>query len=534
MSIIFSAGCFSSGKSATENQRKRKKCQCTNTISDWQQRDMGKQPAFGGSISMRIESEPGTLLSMYTAHPAVAQIIDHDVLEALVNLDSKTGNPIPELATYWETDLKQTSYTFYLAESARWHDGQPFTADDVVFTFKHMLDPAGGALGRARFEDVANVEVLTRYSVLFELDNPRSDFLADVSRVMILPEHLLKNTTIVSNEFVRAPVGTGPFVFSDWQPGQHIEITRSSDWRGQPPYLDRITYTIIPERRVALELFASGNLDIVTNARDATHPNAVTVDFPEDQLNTWVFNTRTPYFSDAKTRRAVSRLIDRNAIACAIMNCLARPASSPWPEIAQPQETLSFSPKDARMLLQEAGWRDSDRNGILDRGGMPFRFNLLLPDTDLAGTRAVALIMHDLRKAGIDARPTTVSWAVYTDRLRKQRFDASIVAISTAPPFNAAELFHSDGIGSGRNFGDFRDRRIDSMFDRLTLEQAPEARRRIRQKLAERLVLLQPMVFIFFGYQRSLVRHNIFGVETSVSGIEERFLWLASDGGTTP
>ena len=529
--LIFSAGCFSNGEDAELKLRSRKECKCAPMdVTAWQKRDTDRTGHTGGEINIGIESEPGLLLSMYSAHPAVSRIIDHDVLEALVDLDSHTGEPVPELASRWESDAQQRTYTFQLVNNGRWHDGQPFTADDVVYTFEQLLDPAGGALNRSRFEDIAGVEALNRYQIRFQLDYPRPNFLADISRVMILPEHLLRNTTVATNPFARAPVGTGPFVFHEWTSGHHIVIEKNAHWRGKAPYLDRITYRTVPERRVAEELFSTGRLDIVSDVMDTSRKDAIILNTPQDQLNAWVFNVHTPYFSDAETRRAISMLFDRDAIACSIMNCLAKPVYSPWPEIKTDTDILRFSPTRARQLLNAAGWRDENRDGILERQGIPFSFSLLLPDTDAAGTRAVAVILHDLRRIGIQVNTTVVSWAVYTDRLRRHRFDASILAVSTAPPFDAAELFHSDGIESGRNFGGFRDRKTDMLFDRLKVEQDINARDALQHRISERLVLLQPMIFTLHPYRRILVQNRIHGVHIGSSGIVERELWTEAEG----
>ncbi|MBN2717709.1 MAG: hypothetical protein JXX14_17800, partial [Deltaproteobacteria bacterium] len=255
----------------------------------------------------------------------------------------------------------------------------------------------------------------------------------------------------------------------------------------------------------------------------------VIIDYPEYQLNAWVFGTHTPFFSDALTRRAISRLIDRQAIACSIMNCLAEPVYSPWPDMNDDTLALQFSPKDARALLKAAGWRDSDRDGVLDRQGVPFRFSLLLPDTDVASNRAVSVIVHDLRKAGIEANTTIVSWAVYTDRLRSHRFDASILSVSIERPFDASELFHSDGIDSGRNFGGFRDRQIDHLFHRLATEPSFRERESLQKRISQRLVLLQPMAFTVYPYRRMLVQPHIHGIQIGSTGISERKLWLDMD-----
>lgn len=532
--FVFLGGCFTSGPKEQSRRKTPTACKCTpSTFLDTTSQDNVKKIKQGGEISIRIKSEPGLLLSMFSAHPAVSQIIDHNVLEALVSMDTKTGEPIAELSHFWENNNTFTSYTFHLVETAKWHDGVPFTAKDVAYTFTQLLDPAGGAIARSRFEDVAQVQAVDDYTVSFELDSPRPNFVVDVSRIVILPEHIFKNTTLVSNEVSRAPIGTGPYVFSSWNTGNFIEIKRNLEWREAPVALEKLTFKIVPERQVALGLFEGGALDIVTDVQSVVADAAQAIDYPLDQLDGWVFDSTGVFFKDARVRRAISKLIDRDAIACSIMNCLARPIYTPWPNVTDEEKKYSnqFSAKAARALLAQAGWKDRDGDGVLDKNGVPFSFSLLLPDTGDVQKRAVTVIAHDLHKAGIVANLTVVSWAVYTDRLRKHRFDAAVISVSTAPPFDAKGLFHSEGIRTGRNFGEFWDRKIDTLFDALQLEQAPARQQLLKEKISQRLDLLQPVAFTFHPFKRVLIRKNIRGIRIGQDGILARWLWLSDTDG---
>ncbi len=529
------AGCFTTGSSPLSgDEPSRAASTCLGMNSRPPTEDAGEVSVKkGGTIAIRIESEPGTLLSMYSLNPVVRHIADHDVLEALVSVDSLTGHVVPQLAKRWEVDSKEGIYTFHLTPDARWHDGNPVVSRDVGFTFERLLDPVGGAVLRGDYLDIKKVETPDDLTVTIQLDRLRPGFLESLSRLPILPSHVFKNEIVPSHAIARAPIGSGPFKFGSWKTGNFIEIVRNPDWRGEPPALDRIIYRVVPDNRVAIGLFRGGDLDIVTNA-GYVDPEKIeggwVMTYPLSRFEAWVYNVSSPVFSDSLTRRAVGSLIDRKTIRRSVFRCLSEIVDSPWPhtEIRDVDDisSVAYDPSGARAMLASAGWADDDGDGVLERGGVALEFTLLLTDTGRDTRRAVMVIQQDLARAGIDMRIMTVSPGGYSERLRKHRFDATVVTISNRQPFDPTPLFHSSGISTGTNMGLFSDGEIDTLLESIAAQRDPDERRALKRKFDARLALEQPVTFTFRPVRLAIVRDGITGVGIRDEWIDEGALAL--------
>ena len=534
MSIVtaaaFVAGCFTVGGSPSSGDEPAKASSaCLEVNSRPPMVDAGEAYVKkGGTIAIRIESEPGTLLSMYSLNPVVRHIVDHDVFEALVSMDSLTGQVVPELANSWDVDSKEGIYTFHLTPTARWHDGKPVVSRDVKFTFERLLDPVGGAVLRGDYLDIKRVETPDDLTVTIHLDRLRPGFLESLSRLSILPSHVFKNEIVPSHAAARAPVGSGPFKFGSWKTGNFIEIVKNPDWRNEPPALDRIIYRVVPDNRVAIGLFRGGDLDIVTNA-GYVDPEKIEggwiLTYPLSRFEAWVYNVSTPVFSDRLTRRAVGSLIDRKTIRWSVFRCLSEIVDSSWPhtEIGDDDQISSvpYDPAGARAMLASAGWADGDGDGVLERDGVALEFTLLLTDTGRDTRRAVMVIQQDLTRAGIDMRILTVSPGGYSERLREHRFDATVVTNSNRRPFDPTPMFHSSGISTGTNMGLFSDGEIDTLLESIAAQRDPKLRRALKRKFDARLALEQPVTFTFRPVRLVIVRDGITGVGIRDEWIDE-------------
>ncbi|MBW2276112.1 MAG: hypothetical protein JRF63_01390 [Deltaproteobacteria bacterium] len=529
------AACFTSGAGDPVSGGE---CRCPDSILTLDEAGSSAvTPRAGGTIAIRIPSEPGTLLSMLTTDPVVAQIADHDLLEALVAADPATGEPSPELAESWTEDEATGRYIFYLDQAATWHDGARVTSADVEFTFERLLDPAGGAVMRKAFLDVDTVIALDDHTVQITLDRGRHDFVASLTALPILPAHAFGNDLIAGHPVARAPIGSGPFRFSIWRRGRAIELERNPTWRGEAPKVERLIYHVVPDQRVAVDLFRGGVLDIVPDSESGEMPRVEggrVIAYPLPRFEAWVYNLREPIFSDQRVRKAIGQLIDRAAIRCSILDCLAEPIEHPFP--ADQGQTISlepqeFDPASARMLLEQAGWTDSDGDGVRDRNGDRLSFTVLLPDAGRAQRRSATMVQHDMARSGVEMRLRSISWSEYTGRLRDHRFEVSVITFPNAPPFDPRPIFHSTAAADGRNFGSFVDPRTDEILDGLAAAHTKAARQELAAGLAARLREVYPVTFTFRPYRSVLLRDSIRGVRIRGAWIDERSLWLAEPSG---
>ncbi len=536
LTVFVVTACLSTGKDAGCGRPwSASPCRCDDSLADGSAGSFQQDavPQNGGTLRIRIAKEPSTLLSMLDSEDVIRFIIDHDVLEALVRV-SRYGDKIePELATSWSLSEDRILYTFHLSPEAKWHDGQPVTSSDVQFTFSRLLDPDGQAVLQEEFAEVGEVTLVDEHTVTLKLDRPRPDFLFTLSMLPILPSHVFGRTPLAGHPAARAPIGSGPFRFVRWNPGQSIEIERNPEWRGEPPHLERIEYRIVTNNRIAFDLFRRGDIDIVPGLPGTAvgvEKGSRLISYPLPQFEAWIYNTAKPIFSRPATRLAVGLLIDRNAIRCSILSCRADLVESPWP-LESPASSstppLSFDTMRAAKLLEKDGWVDRNGDGVRERGGVDFSFSLLLPDTGRTLQRAAAVVQTDLARAGIAMRVVSVGPATYLSRLNARRFDASVVTVPTGNMFDPWSLFHSRAVGSGDNFGAFSDTESDELLDGLRNSESPVRRLELMRKLGLRLRAEQPVTFTFRPHGAALVRDTVRGVTIRTDWFDERLLWTA-------
>jgi peptide/nickel transport system substrate-binding protein len=529
------SACFSTGETVGCGEPWRvSACTCgENGPAFSRSEDEPADPLYAdGVLAIRIDHEPGTLLSILDPDPVVKQIADHDILETLVRTSPDGRDIEPELAVSWIEDPTDSLFSFALNPEARWHDGKKVTAADVKFTFEKLLDPAEEASLRQEFLDVASVDVADELTVEVRLDHPRPNFLLALSNLTILPAHVFGRTPLIQHEAARAPVGSGPFAFSRWLPDQFIEIKRNPDWRGIPPGTAKILYKIVPDTRVAFDLFKRGDLDIVPDPPAMQTLAALDwrlVAYPLPRVEAWAYNVERPVFSRTAARRAVGSLIDTAAIRCSILGCRADAVDSSMPFVESTNmeggSDIRFDPQKAVEILKQDGWVDVDENGIRERNGVELSFDLLLPDMSPDLKRTAVVVQNDLAQAGVQMRLAMVSWGVYLEQLKNGRFDAAMIAVSTSAPFSPLSLFHSRAIGEGLNYGRFSDSEVDALFNGLQGAEDGLARRGIEERLKKRLEFLHPFTFTFKPHGTALVYNHVRGVRIRDGWFDERYLW---------
>ena len=186
---------------------------------------------------------------------------------------------VPGLAESWDFDEETCTYTFHLAENVKWHDGEPFTAEDVKFTIEAIMDPENGSENAPNYEDVQEITVVDDHTVSFKLDAPNVAFL-DYMTMAVLPKHLLEGEDMQTSDFFRHPVGTGPYKLESWEEGQAITLVKNEDYFKGEPNIDTVVFKIVPDDNAKALQLKSGELDLAL----LTPKDAAT--FTEDEAYT--------------------------------------------------------------------------------------------------------------------------------------------------------------------------------------------------------------------------------------------------------
>ena len=331
-----------------------------------------------------------TSLNPVIATDGQSYIAEWPIFDSLVELDEKLGVK-PLLAESWEVSRDGLTYTFKLKKGVKWHDGKPFTARDVAFTFYSVLDPKVTTPHRGYFdalvgfpeltnkdnpkkpEELAQkpIEVIDDYTIRFRLRYPYGAFLAVLvnPRAGIIPEHLLKGVDLNTAEYNRKPIGTGPFKFVEWKRGERIVLEANPDYHAGRPALDRLIYRVIPDTVVLLQELRAGGVDFIERppltevGRLKQTPGLKVLTADNTSYTYFGFRQDLAPFDDLRVRRAFYHAIDIPAIVREVLQGYGADL-----ERAVPAGQLGVRPVGQALRLRSEPRQGASRRGRLEAG----------------------------------------------------------------------------------------------------------------------------------------------------------------------
>ena len=395
----------------------------------------------GGTFVAAISSDPGQLNPAITTSGGV-HAASELMFNGLVELDDN-GKPKPELAESWS--VKSGDYTFKLRKGVTWHDGQPFTSDDVKYTFEEVLTKLHSRTRASVGDAIYRIETPDPLTVIFRFYKPYSPFLQQlgVTEAPILPAHIYRGTDPVTNPANLKPIGTGPFRFESYRPGAEVRLVANKNYfKVGLPYLDGVVLRVIPDasnQTIALE---AGEVDFIYGVNGPDLPRIrnnkslatlETLNNPggSNCIMTMSFNLDKPIFADQRLRQAVLQSLDRKQFLDRILFGQGKVATAPIASgitfaYAKDLPLPPFDRSAAAKLLDEAGWKRSGSGtrvadnvkGIADGTSLKFRF-LSFPTFSQYGQ----LLKSQLGEVGIDVQLDTLEPAAFSDRV----FDGSLL-----------------------------------------------------------------------------------------------------------
>jgi len=483
----------------------------------------------------------GGLADVVTLNPVLADdptslAVIELLFDRLLAVDPQTGSIVPGLASSWRASADGLTITFTLRDDVLWHDGQPFSAADVEFTFKAIVNPAVGNPRQADFSLVEEFKAVDQTTFVVTLADADCSILYDLGSVSIVPRHILGNDNLQTSPFNASPVGTGPFMFGEWVVGDHITLLRNPRYWGKAPHLDAWTYKVVADEEALLAGLEAGQLDVIplpledlASVEAAGHFQIHR--YPANEYYFIGYNTDHPILGDVRVRRALSQAVDRQRLVDRILGGQGQlldtgllPAH--W---AYPQELTGypfdfaqdrpFDPVRAGQLLAEAGWVDSDGDGIRDRDGKPLRLRLSTNGGN-AVREAIAILAQQYYLAiGVAAEVELMEWGNFLEDTFTHKFDMVVFSWPLALDPDEWELWHSSesALDSGFNFVSYHNSRADELLlQGLRVPRCEEARRAaIYGEIATVLAQDQPYAFLFAPYNLIAVNERVGGVAPS-------------------
>ncbi|MEB0208504.1 ABC transporter substrate-binding protein [Pseudomonas sp. CCC3.1] len=440
-------------------------------------------PVRGGTLKLHIAIEPPILVNLtHTAGAAV--YITGKVTEGLLNYDMDL-KPLPQLATAWTVSEDGLAYTFSLRQDVKWHDGQDFSADDVVFSLNTLKN--SNPRGRATFANVASITAINPHLVQLTLSKPAPYLLTALAACEspIVAKHVYGEARPETHPNASAPIGTGPFVFKEWVRGSHVILERNPNyWDAPKPYLDRIIVRFIADSAATVAALEAGEIDISTGGvplsdieRIKINPRLSIEDRSEPYINgiTRVeFNLDNPYLKQHAVRVAIAHAINLEFIRKTIFLGYGQPLYGPIsPDMknfyAHDLPRYAFDVAKANQLLDDAG---------LARDAQGVRFKLTLDPLPGPETyrRTADYIKQALAKIGIQVTLRSQDFATYVKRVYTDRdFDFTLNGMSNLfdPTVGVQRLYWSKNFQPGVPFSNgahYNNPQVDQLLEAAAVE----------------------------------------------------------------
>ena len=438
--------------------------------------------ACGGNAEQYIDKNPSALVYASGDYTRINPALDEHGEINLLLFDGLTAHDgenqvVPSLAESWDFDPDACAYTFHLREGVRWHDGQPFIAEDVKFTIEAIMNPENESENAPDFEDVLEIAVPDDRTAVFYLAAPNAAFL-DYMTMPVLPKHLLEGEDFQTSGFFRNPVGTGPYKLERWEEGQAITLIRNDDYFKGPAQIPSIVFKIVPDDNAKALQMQSGELDLALLApKDAERfQNREGFSIYQMQTSDYrgiLFNFQHSFWQKNRDLiPAVCCALDRQAILDAVALGHGITAYGPLQRNIynySDVERYDYNPQRAEQILLDAGCV-KDTDGFFYRDGEKIGFVISVGAGDQVRLDMVQAAAQQLRETGIDCSvdiPAVVDWAGQMAYL-----------IGWGSPFDADDhTYKVFGTGKGANYSGYSNPLVDQYLAQARETDDPALRK---------------------------------------------------------
>lgn len=485
------------------------------------------QPRYGGTFMVRHRGNPISF-NGFLNYWSTSRDLHQHVYNRLLTLD-EDRNLMPDLAQSWEVLDGGKKFVFHLYENVTWHDGYPFTSEDVVWHWETLADPDVLTYVKSKLATMERVYADGPYTVIFEFSEPTQTVLFTYfqSDTYIHPKHIFDGTDFETNPANFAPIGTGPFKVVDFVPESYCIFEANEDYFKGRPYLDRMIYKIIPDETSGLMAFEAGEVDYTAAPNDEI-PRLENIDeyelfwSPSTTSHRLTFNFREeciekyPWVENKNVRQAIAHAINRDLIIDRVHKGLATPCYTSIAEGAgiyhnpNVAESLAYDPELAEQMMDDAGYtRGSD--------GVRFSFEFITYDRWYA-VQASELIKEMLKEVGIEVTLRPVEYTTYVALYEigeegLQDYPMTYNHMGTWPPEEIGSWMGSRPAGQ-MNQGFWSNEEVDALLAQGYAEFDPEARKDIYWEIQEIVADEIPFIYILTTEGASVYRDTFTNMES--------------------
>ena len=487
----------------------------------------------GGTLRMIVQPEPPILVPALNQQ-APTQFVAGKIYESLLTY-SFDLKPQPGLAKSWEMSPDGLSYTFHLNEGVTWHDGKPFSADDVVFSLADMLPKtharARVILGRV----VDSVEKVDDLTVTIKLKEPFPAFMLmfEPGFAPMMPKHVYEGTDYMKNPANQKPIGTGPFMFKEWKRGEYIKLERNPNyWKAGKPYLDELLFNVIPDSASRAVAFEQGSVDVlrggdidnvdVKRVREMPNVSYSTQGWEMFSPQTYlIFNMRKPPFDNVKVRQAVMAALNRKIIVNNIFFGLGKVSTGPLVSTEMfydpKMPEFKFDIKAARALIKESGINPGDYT--IRQLGFPYG-----PTWE----RLDEYTKQTLEQLGFKVNLESTDAGGWASRTGDWDFDVTTTYTYQYgdPALGVQRLYHASNIVKGSPFANvqgYNNPEVDKLWNQAAIEVDPDKRQALYTQIQTALVNDVANGYLVDMEFPTLWRDNVKNLVKTAIGLNETF-----------
>ena len=482
------------------------------------------------TLIIGLPSDAVNLIGNMAADAPTAEVASQ-IYDGLVRYN-RNFKIVPDLAKSWKISNGGKTITFYLRRNVYWQNGQKFTAKDVMFTYRLMVNPKTPTPYAAEYLKVYKAKIIGKYIFRVTYKKPYAPALSSWG-LSILSEKLLKGKNLLTTKLRSRPIGTGPYEFDRWVHGYEIVLKANPHYFMGAPHIKRLIYKIVPDPSSMFLMLKSNGINYMglspIQFKYESSGKKFNLRFkkyihPSLSFTFLGYNLLDPLFKNIKVRQALSYAINKKEIIKGALLGLGVRCYGPFmPGTYFYDKNLKkydYNPVKALKLFNEAGW--SLKNGVLEKSGRPFRFTILTPQGNQERLSAAEIIQQNLKKIGIRVGIRVMEWtSLISEFIMKKRFQAVLLGFTITPdPYDNAAIFTGSNIvPKGLNFTSFNDPEIDDLFRKARSTFDLKRQKDYYFKIQRILAKEAPYTFLYIPYAMPVVKKEIKGIKPVPAGI---------------
>ncbi|MCX8028426.1 MAG: peptide-binding protein [Brevinematales bacterium] len=488
------------------------------------------------TIVLTLSQEPQTFNPVSSLDLYSSTIISF-IYDSLFEVDQNL-NFVPKIVKEYSVSSDSKVFRFRLREDAKWQDGTPITADDIIYTFSMITNPISKAFNKvAQYKDVEYVKKIDSLTFEVKYKQPYAPALESWAMTPI-PKHIFEKEDFHNTKYNSFPIGSGAYEVKKVVPGQYIILEKTTNYwdKNNEPNIKKIVFRIIKDPTVEFNALKVGETDLA-GIRPIDWINQVEQDWFKTKFNSFKYytlnisqialNLRNEILSDKLVRKALAHAINKEEIKNNVYFGLAEPLSGPFPPNSwayNPNvDDYEFSLDKSIEYLEKAGWKDTDGDGIRDKNGKKLSLELIIPQGSETGIKIGEIFKETLKKIGVELNVRIMEWSMVTKTIDSRTFEMVMFGWSLSIDPDPYDIWHSSQIKGGINYVSYSNPEVDKLCEIGRKIFNREERKKIYSKIHK--IINDDLPYLFLFSRASLVGADkrVSNIDPSTAGIYWNF-----------